>query len=401
MTDDLAAQFDRAMHRILERAAALKPPLTFPGFRGMLAEHGGKGTADVLLAQSQVSEGFTKLVLHSLETGSKDALQLTVESLVLEEPWRQLFTRAQLRTAERRLREVGYAPMGDAGETLQPLIAAGAETERVAAELGGRPKKRVRDLPPVTRDHPRYAEIVDSEGWVPLILCDNVGCYWNAFAAQTRDGRTVNGISTAAREHLLTLLQSGKFGQDASNAFVDHVRWEQIRDNLLNWPNAEIINRDNLRILPLRRGPTMEAGSDTPLQELKGPLPLGPTTGPRPISWTAVVSRSASGQSHAYVFQFGDRDAWKVGHAMDVEARLADVNRHVPYEVLGEQWHVCLYHRCASQDAAYTIEQRLLTLLRTSTSVGERVTCSRDALHIAWKAVLAEFDSASQPHSER
>jgi hypothetical protein len=389
MAKDLVALFDRAMHRILERAAALKPPLTFPGFRSMLAEHGGKHTADVLLAQFQVSDGFTKLVLHSLETNSKDALQLTVEYLVLEEPWRQLFTRTQLRTAERRLREVGYAPMAGASEALQPLTAAGAETERMAPELRGRPKKRVRDLPLVTRSHPRYAEIIDSEGWVPLILCDNGGCYWNASTAQTRDGRTVNGISTAAREHLLALLQSGTFGQDASNAFVDHVRWEHIRDNLMNWPNADIISRHNFRILPLRGGSTLETGSDKSLQELEGPLPLGPTTGPRPISWTAIVSRSTSGQSHAYVFQFGDRDVWKVGHAIDVEARLADVNRHVPYEVLGEQWHVCLYHRCVSQDAAYTIEQRLLTLLRTSTSVGERVTCTRDALHIAWQAVVA------------
>jgi hypothetical protein len=335
-----------------------------------------------------------------LESGSKDALQLTAEYLILEEPWRQLFTPAQRRTAERRLREVGYAPLADADETVQPVIAAGAETASVAAEPRGAPKKRIRDLPPPTRGHTRYAEIIESEGWVPLILCDNVGCYWNTFAAQTRDGRTVDGISTAAREHLLTLLQSGAFGQEARNAFVDHVRWEHIRDNLLNWPNADIINRDNLRILALRRASTIDAGSDTPLQEPEASLALGPTTGPRPTSWTALVSRSASGQSHAYVFQFGDRAIWKVGHAVDVEARLADVNKHVPYEVLGEQWRVCLYHRCASQDAAYAIEQRLLSLLRTPTSVGERVICTRDALQLAWKTVVAELDSTSQPHDE-
>lgn len=87
MPEDLIAQFNFAMFRILERAAALTPPLTFPGFRTMLVEQGGKRTADILLGRPRVSDGFTKLVLHSLETGQKDALQLAVEYLVLQNPW--------------------------------------------------------------------------------------------------------------------------------------------------------------------------------------------------------------------------------------------------------------------------------------------------------------------------
>jgi hypothetical protein len=62
--------------------------------------------ADILLGRPGVSDGFTTLVLHNLETGHKDALQLSVEYLVLQQPWRQLFTPAQRQVARRRLREV-------------------------------------------------------------------------------------------------------------------------------------------------------------------------------------------------------------------------------------------------------------------------------------------------------
>jgi len=35
-------------------------------------------------------------------------LDLSLEALVIKEPWRQLFTRSELKEAERRLRELGY-----------------------------------------------------------------------------------------------------------------------------------------------------------------------------------------------------------------------------------------------------------------------------------------------------
>lgn len=400
MAEELIAGFDRAMHRILERAAALKPPLAFPGFRGMLAEHGGKRTADILLAQPQVSDGFTKLVLHSLETDSKDVLQLTVEHLVLEQPWRQLFTSTQRRTAERRLRDVGYEPPADQDKVFEPLVAPVEEKASAAAEPR-RPRKRISDLRPPTRRHSRYALIIDSEGWVPLILCDKAGCYWNAVAAQTRDGRTITVVSTAAQEHLLRLLQANEFGDEARNAFVDHRRWDYIYDNLLNWPNVDVIAREHLRVLDLRRASSKTTkNSDTPVHGAEAALPLGPTTGPRPTSWTGLVSRDATGRSHVYVFQFGDREVWKIGHTMDVEARLAEVNKHVPYEILGEQWRVCRHHHCASHDAAYAMEQSLLVLLRTSSSMGERVICTRESLDKAWEAVVTQLAPMPRLHEQ-
>ena len=382
------------MHRILERAAALKPPLTFPGFRSMLAEYGGKRTADLLLAQPKVSDGFTKLVLHSLETGNREALQLSVEHLVLEHPWRQLFSPTQRRVAQRRLREVGYDPPADEDATAQSTLAAATSNASVAIARQGKPTKRIRDLPAPSRRHTQYAKTIDAEGWAPLILCDTHGCYWNMSTVQTRDRRVHSGISTAAREHLVGLVQFGRFGNEASDALVDAAHWDYINDNLLISPNSAIIAQDRLRILALPPEPSIAGSAPTPIADSKASIPLGPTTGPRPTSWTGLVSRNASVHAYAYVFQFGGREAWKIGHAIDVKDRLAEVNKHVPYEILGEQWRVCHSHICSTQDEAYAVEQRLLALLRTSTSVGERVTCTRAAIDAAWTAVLEELLSS-------
>lgn len=59
-----------------------------------------------------------------------------------------------------------------------------------------------------------------------------------------------------------------------------------------------------------------------------------PTTGPRPSEWTSVMRRK-DGPASTYAFRFGDTDLWKIGFAARVEARLQEVNRHVPVELGG------------------------------------------------------------------
>ena len=67
----------------------------------MLDEHGGEETAHLLLGAKGVSEGYVAL----WECGRLD---LTVEAVVLDPRWRDLFTEAELETARRRLREYGF-----------------------------------------------------------------------------------------------------------------------------------------------------------------------------------------------------------------------------------------------------------------------------------------------------
>lgn len=85
--------FEEAMLDIYRRAKEIgdNPNL----FRRMIADHGGLETARMLM-RGQPSEGFTRLFL-------KGRPDLTVESLILEPEWRDLFTPDERRIAMARL----------------------------------------------------------------------------------------------------------------------------------------------------------------------------------------------------------------------------------------------------------------------------------------------------------
>lgn len=93
--------FHQAMLGIYDAARRLKAPYTPVDFRRMVVEMGGKGAADKLLASSNPSEGYGTLPLRG-----KDALKLSVEYVVLQNPWRALFEPEQLAVARQRLIDV-------------------------------------------------------------------------------------------------------------------------------------------------------------------------------------------------------------------------------------------------------------------------------------------------------
>lgn len=64
MTDSNLEQFDQAMRGIYDAARKLKPPYHATYFLRMVNEHGGKETANRLLATNRPSEGFTELFLR-------------------------------------------------------------------------------------------------------------------------------------------------------------------------------------------------------------------------------------------------------------------------------------------------------------------------------------------------
>jgi hypothetical protein len=112
----------------------------------------------------------------------------------------------------------------------------------------------------------------------------------------------------------------------------------------------------------------------------------GPTKGPPPSSWSGTVTRDASGPAITYALRFAKRDIWKIGCTQDVSHRLSEVNTHVPFETLGEQWTLAYQHRWPNGDAAYRMEQRVLALLAFCRTEGERIQCKQDQLHAAWIA---------------
>ena len=70
-------------------------------FLGMVVGQGGLSAAKQLLGDSNTSLGFERL-------WREQRLDLSVEALVLLEPWSSLFTDEELAVARHRLDELGY-----------------------------------------------------------------------------------------------------------------------------------------------------------------------------------------------------------------------------------------------------------------------------------------------------
>ncbi|MGH8054999.1 MAG: hypothetical protein ACREP4_13880 [Stenotrophomonas sp.] len=102
MQSNLEEQFHAAMLNIYEQGTRLKPSYRATRFRQMVLSLGGKAAADQLLSAPGVSDGFTELFLRGPEN-----LRLSVEYVVLQEPWRPLFTDEQRAVARKRLHDMG------------------------------------------------------------------------------------------------------------------------------------------------------------------------------------------------------------------------------------------------------------------------------------------------------
>ena len=98
--DELIANFEKEMYRIYREAYA-KCRHNAHIFHGMLQDHGGIVTAKRLLSQHGLQYGFEKLC----EFGCPD---ITMESLILREPWNSLFTRKEKEVSIARLKTFGY-----------------------------------------------------------------------------------------------------------------------------------------------------------------------------------------------------------------------------------------------------------------------------------------------------
>ncbi len=98
---NMETRFTAAMLDIYNTALSeLKYPAT--RFRQMVIEQGGVAAAKRLLATADISDGFAEL-------WARKRLDLTMEALILREPWRDLFTADELATADTRLQSAGYS----------------------------------------------------------------------------------------------------------------------------------------------------------------------------------------------------------------------------------------------------------------------------------------------------
>lgn len=106
MPTDSERQVQEAMLDIYRRAKA-EAGYNATRFLGMVVERGGVETARYLLHAPTVSEGYAAL-------WERKRLDLTVEAMILQPEWQELFSDGERRTAVNRLREYGYSgPLAD------------------------------------------------------------------------------------------------------------------------------------------------------------------------------------------------------------------------------------------------------------------------------------------------
>ncbi len=121
-------------------------------------------------------------------------------------------------------------------------------------------KKQIRDLSRSAKEFPVYRELIESGGWVPHILCDTTGSYWDGCTAIDKGGQAVNGLSDAGRKQMIIMILDGCFGDKAKDAYLDQTHYWKIREALITWPNQETIQSKGLRVQELQRMPNMIVG---------------------------------------------------------------------------------------------------------------------------------------------
>ena len=100
MSNNLEAQFHQEMLNVYHRAKS-ECRYSANRFLEMVTDHGGLAAAKQLLASKHHPEGLTRL-------WQEKRLDISMEALVLRDPWRTLFSQEELRVARKRLDDLGY-----------------------------------------------------------------------------------------------------------------------------------------------------------------------------------------------------------------------------------------------------------------------------------------------------
>ncbi|MCY4030578.1 MAG: hypothetical protein OXF05_00505 [Hyphomicrobiales bacterium] len=99
--EELKKRFEKEMHQVYKNVTKIHHPPTY--LLRLIDDNGGFAAAVILLEKSEPSQTFFTL-------WELNRLDLSVETLVLKEPWRQLFEQRHLDEAERRLKDLNYNP---------------------------------------------------------------------------------------------------------------------------------------------------------------------------------------------------------------------------------------------------------------------------------------------------
>jgi hypothetical protein len=98
----LVSRFHMAMLQISDDVSAACDGYRPTQFRRLVSEEGGLGAARFVLHGTKPSSDFQELFRCN-------RLELSMEALVTQEPWCQLFTPEELGQARKRLADVGFS----------------------------------------------------------------------------------------------------------------------------------------------------------------------------------------------------------------------------------------------------------------------------------------------------
>lgn len=118
---------------------------------------------------------------------------------------------------------------------------------------------------------------------------------------------------------------------------------------------------------------------------LKAERLSGRSFGPAPTDGArnAVPPREGA-SAWCYCFRFGHSNCFKIGWAYDLTKRLEEIRKHVPDEVIGQNWQQYLRQEWPNADAAYDMEQRVLDALPQDKISGERVVINATDMDVIW-----------------
>src|SRR6266576_2191463 len=115
-----------------------------------------------------------------------------------------------------------------------------------------RQKKRIRELRRPAKSFPFCRKHIEADRIVPHVLGNASGLYWDGFTAVDQSGKFCNGLSSSMQSELIDMIITGRYGEIVKEAFLDQTTYWKIRDQLIEWPNRENIERDGLRVVHLQ-----------------------------------------------------------------------------------------------------------------------------------------------------
>lgn len=211
-------------------------------------------------------------------------------------------------------------------------------------------------------------------------------------------GRLINKSTISDKEHFEREVRFARQDLHALGLLATRAgAWQLLDSGLVDitLEEARQISQESARTRKNKPKPDEFEGADM-ADAMPQRVPQ-PTVGPKPWIGEYRASRTP-GPADTYAFRFENSNLWKIGYTSDIEARLRNINQHIPVELLGLRWLLVHTARWPSAHLAHAMEQRILAKLSKQRTVYERLSCNVEVLNESWRAAQQEIASLDPGH---